>query len=472
MSTMLDKIRADLSARLDERATKAGEIDTILAAAEARDDSALTEDETSKFNEARDAVKALDEAIDQMRSRVDELKEHEARKAELEKLAAEIQPEPTPAGQRQFRVKEDEPTYHKEGRNSFFQDALAWKNGVHTPDVSERLSRHSNEVRLGAHGEQRDVGTSAGGALVVPNYLPQMYAENLRAGRVTANLCRAMDLPPEGMTIVIPRGTTGTVADVQTAENFSLTEVDFDETSLTVNVRTYGGIQDASRQFLERGYQIDQILYADLAASYAVSLDRDVINGLGTSGSHTGILQWAGINSVTTGTATATSINAKVAQAIAAVAGSRYLPPDVIVMHPRRWGWFTAQSDSNGRAWVVPGSSQIVNAFASADTPAYGLVGEMHGLPVYTDANVPTTVSSSTISGATEDAIIVARRDDLLLWENGGGSAPRKFRFEDVGSATNTIRLSVLDESAFTAGWYPKGVAAITGSGLLAPTYP
>jgi hypothetical protein len=139
-------------------------------------------------------------------------------------------------------------------------------------------------------------------------------------------------------------------------------------------------------------------------------------------------------------------------------------------MHPRRWGWLTAQSDSNGRPVVVPGSSQVVNSVGSGAPASYGLVGELQGLPVYTDANIPTTVSTSTITGATEDNIIVARRADLLLWEDS--PEPRKFRFEDVGSATNTIRLSVLGESAFAAGWYPTGVCVISGSGMTTPTYP
>ncbi len=468
---LLEHLRSTLTAKLDERAAKDAEIDATLAVCsdEKRD---LNDAEAETFAAAKSALATIDEDVDSLRVRIADEEARQARKADLADLAKEIQPEPTPQGQRQYRVKSDEPTYHDKGKHSFFQDALAHRDGQFNPGVTERLSRYSNEVRLGDHGEARDVGTAAGGALVVPNYLPQLYAENLRAGRITANLCHGMDLPPQGMTIVIPRGTTGTVASVQTAENQSLTEVDFDETSLTVNVRTYGGLQDVSRQFLERGYQIDSILYQDLAASYAANVNVDVINGAGTSGSHTGILNWASINSVTTGTATFTSVVAKVAQAIAKVNETRFLPADVIIMHPRRWGWMTAQSDSNGRPVMVPGSSQVVNSVGSGDPANYGLVGELQGLPVFTDAGIPTTISTSTITGATEDNIIVARRADLLLWENGGGSAPRQFRFEDVGSGTNTIRLSVLDESAFTAGWYPKGVCVISGSGMGAPTYP
>jgi HK97 family phage major capsid protein len=272
------------------------------------------------------------------------------------------------------------------------------------------------------------------------------------------------------MTINIPRGTTGTVVASQTAENQSVTEVDFDETTLTVDVRTLAGMQDVSRQSIERGYNVDQIIFADLAAAYAVELDKQVINGAGTSGTHKGILNTANIGSVTTGTATAASVVAKVAQAIATVAGSRYMAPDVIVMHPRRWGWLTAQSDSSGRPYVVPAPYGPQNARGVVDNQGYGFVGSLQGLPVYTDANIPTTISTSTITGSTEDNIIVARSSDLLLWEDS--PAPRQFRFEETGSGTLTIRLVVAGDSAFTAGWYPAGVAVISGSGMTTPTYP
>lgn len=458
---VIEKIRADLRAKLDERAAKADEIDQILAAAEARDDSSLTEDESTKFNEARDAVKALDETIDTLKQRADDLDDLATRNEARGKLAAELQPEATPEAQRGIKVKSEPVTYDRRSEHSFFQDAYRAKFGD-DPDAQARLARHNAEMR--------DVGTGAFGALVVPQYLPEMFAENLRAGRVTANLAQSLDLPPQGMTLNIPRGTTGTVVASQSDQNTAVTEVDFDETTLTIPVRTLAGQQDVARQAIERGYQIDQIIFADLASAYAAQLDTQVINGAGTNGTHTGILQTASINSVTTGTATATSVVAKVAQAIAAVAGSRYMAPDVIVMHPRRWGWLTAQSDSNGRPFVVPNPYGPQNARGTVDNQGYGFVGSLQGLPVYTDANIPTTISTSTITGATEDNIIVGRSSDWLLWEDG--PAPRQFRFDETLGGSLTVKLVVAGDSAFTAGWYPTGTAVISGSGMTTPVYP
>lgn len=459
--SMLDKIRADLKVKLDERSAKDEEITAILSAAEERDTSDLTEDETARFNEARDAAKKLDEKIDQLRARASELEDLDKRNEEREALAKQLQPQATPEGERQWRVQSEEPTYSKRSTHSFFQDAYHAQFG-HDPQAAERLARHTAEMR--------DVGTGAFGALVVPQYLPEMFAENLRAGRVTANLCQSLDLPPQGMTLNIPRGTTGTVVASQSDQNTAVTEVDFDETTLTINVRTLAGQQDVARQAIERGYQVDQIIFADLASAYAAQLDTQVINGAGTNGTHTGILQTSSINSVTTGTATGSSVVAKVAQAIAAVAGTRYMAPDVIVMHPRRWGWLTAQSDSNGRPYVVPTPYNPQNARGDITSQGYGFVGSLQGLPVYTDANIPTTISTSTVTGATEDNIIVARSSDLLLWEDS--PAPRQFRFEETLGGSLTIKLVVAGDSAFTAGWYPTGVAVISGSGMTTPVYP
>lgn len=470
--SMLEKLRADLKALLDERSSHKDALDAVIASAEERDDSNLTEDETKSFNDARDAIRAADTKIDALQSRVAEIEDLNKRNDERDALAKALQPTPTPEGQRQFRVTQDEPTYREGGKHSFFQDAYAARFGMGYGEVSERLQRHVNEVRLGAHGtEMRDVGTGAfGDGLVIPQYLPEKFAEVLRAGRVTANLASAESLPSEGMTITIPRGTTGTVAASQSDQNTAVTEVDFDETDLVVNVRTIAGQQDVSRQAVERGRGTDTIIYRDLAGAYGNELDVQVINGAGTNGTHTGILNTSTINSVTTGTATAQSQLAKIGKALADVNGTRFMPADVIIMHPRRWGFLTTASDSNGRPLVVPVAGGPTNAFGAGDAAAYGFVGYIHGVPVYTDANIPTTISTSTITGSTEDNIIVARRSDLLLFEDS--VAPRQFRFEETLGGSLTIKLVVAGYSAFTAGWYPKGVAVISGSGMTTPTFP
>src|SRR5690606_28626493 len=157
----------------------------------------------------------------------------------------------------------------------------------------------------------------------------------------------------------------------QSDQNDSLTEVDFDETTLTIPVRTIGGQQDVSRQAIERGYRIDEIIYADLAGAYAAELDKQVIAGAGTNGTHTGIMN-SGARSVTAEGADVSSVLRRLGKAIADVNGNRFLPPAVIVMHPRRWGFFTTAVDSSGRPLVVPRAGGPSNAFGPGDAAGYG----------------------------------------------------------------------------------------------------
>jgi hypothetical protein len=95
------------------------------------------------------------------------------------------------------------------------------------------------------------------------------------------------------------------------------------------------------------------------------------------------------------------------------------------------------------------------------------VVGSMHGLPVVTDASIPTTWTAGAPGAGTEDAIIVMRASDLVLWES-----PIKTRvLPDVGSGTLTVRLQVYGYVAFTAARQPKSLSVIGGTGLVAPTF-
>jgi HK97 family phage major capsid protein len=103
-----------------------------------------------------------------------------------------------------------------------------------------------------------------------------------------------LPLPDQGMTLIIPRGTTGAAVASQATENSALQNTDEVWGNLTVPVATIGGQQDVSRQSLERGTPgIDQLVYMDLAGAYHAELDRQVIAGSGASGQMLGMLNTA-----------------------------------------------------------------------------------------------------------------------------------------------------------------------------------
>lgn len=421
----------------------------------------LTDDEWKEIREARtklDGPEGLD-------ARIDELAQLEERKLK----ATEADRSGEPRKERKVESVTEQRTYRKGGPHQFFADAFNANRG--DPSAQARQTKHIEECRVEGELEVRDVGTSAFGALVVPHHLTEEFAAVLRNGRAFANAVRGLPLPPDGMVLKIPRGQTGSSVAPQATQNTAVSETDVDfDNDVTIDVRTFAGQQDVSRQALERGTLSDELLYADLVADYAERLDDSIINDDGTAGTHKGIRSATGVNAVTYTDATPTvpEFWAKLADAVQQVASNRKLGANLIVMHPRRWGWIISARDTTDRPLVIHGNaSDAVNAMgqAAADFGEGQLVGTLQGIPVLVDGNIPTTVGAGT-----EDVIAVVRRSDPILWEEGGG-LPRRLRFEDVGSATLTVKLLVYGYSAFTAERYPKGISIISGTGLIAPTF-
>lgn len=452
---MLERIRRQIAALIAQRDQLAAERDQIVtdASEERGEDANLTAEETARFDELRGEISNIDAQIEPLQAREAELAAEAEREQRLAEQADRYRAADNNGRNRDrvdVRVGQEPATYRQDGDHSFFGDLF------------QRQNDFGAQARLQRHMEERAVGTGAFGALVPPQYLLDQFAEVARAGRPFANLCTQFDLPDSGMTINIPRGTTGTSAAIQASEGASVSETNFDETTLVVNVRTIAGQQTLSRQSLERaGRDTDAIIMGDLMGAYSVSLDGGIITDDGTSGTHLGVLNVSGKVAVTYTDASPTVAEfvPKVADAIQQINAGRFLPPDVIVMHPRRWGWLTAATDSGGRPLVGITAGQ--NVIGDGDAAAVGRVGTLLGVPVYVDANIPTNLGA----GTNEDRVIVARRADLMLWENG----------------TNTVSVQVPDGlqvtvamygySAFTAGRYPTGIGVISGTGLVTPTF-
>ena len=454
--SIIDTLRAQLAAAYEERAVKAAELDAVLAApeAEARD---LNADEAVAFTEKRDAVKAADADIAAREARLAELVAVDEARASFEARAKELAPN-API----VRVGREELTYRADSGASFIRDAYAAEvRGDFA--ARQRIERHMAEMAV----EHRASDTGAFSGLVVPQYLTDQVAPYARAGRPFADAVRNLPLPAEGLSVNISRITTGSTEASQSSENSSVSSTDIDDTLLTVPVRTIAGQQDVSRQAIERGTGIDTVVLQDLVNAYATQLDSQIIGGAGTSGTHTGVLSVSGINSVTYTDAspTAAELFPKIADAVQRVNSNRFMPADLIVMHPRRWAFFLAAVDGQSRPLVTPNVNGPMNTYGVGGNTGAGIVGSLLGIPVLVDANVPTNLGS----GTNEDRIIVCYSPDLCLWEQTG--SPMQLRFDQTLGGQLTIKMVAFGYSAFTAGKYPAGVSVISGYGLVSPSF-
>ena len=281
---------------VEERAELSETVDGVLtrAADESRD---LTEAEDKNLADLKARADALDE-------RITELRAIQVQNLEAAKLRAEVAATDEPESRAAagiVNVTSEPLTYSEQRSHSFFSD-MYHAQTYGDRDAQARLERHREEMAV----EHRDGSTANYAGLVVPQYLTQLAAELARAGRPFADQCTSLPLPADGLTVNISRVTTGSSAAVQAAENDAVSETDIDDTLLTVDIRTIAGQQDVSRQAIERGTGVDALVMNDLAASYAATLDTQVINGSGSSGQHLGILNTTGIGSQTYTAATAT----------------------------------------------------------------------------------------------------------------------------------------------------------------------
>ncbi|GAB6857336.1 phage major capsid protein [Microbacterium xylanilyticum] len=441
------------------------------------DNASFTDEQRTAFSEKTSQVRTLDDQIAEIDKDVTEWRAEQAKDAELDRRSQEQHDLDNAPRGGTFRAQDRDTVYNERNQGEFLRDLFAFSTGQARGETTERLQKHEAEARAAGRISERAAATSTFAGIIPPQYLVDKYALIARAGRPTANVVEHLDLPSDGMSLIIPRGTTGAATAVQTAENTALTTQDEVWSNLTVPVVTVGGYNDISRQAIERAAGVDQIVFADLLGAYAVNVNQQVLSGTGAAGQALGILATAGINQATAFAAAATvqTFYTKLAGAINAVETSRYYGPNVIIMHPRRWNWLLTQLDSSNRPLVVPNTNGPMNGIGVAapepgeDVASTAPVGWLFGIPVIVDASIPTSVGSGP-----EDQVIVARREDLMLWEDP--SAPFTLRFEQPLGQQLTYRLVAYGYIAFTAGRYPSAVGVVGGNsaagfGLVAPTF-
>ena len=423
MSEKLTEARSALTAAVEE-------LDLATAALSEPDEAADLDELEARCAAAESEIERRKKIVDRMVSVTE---------------ARALQPIMVDEDDVRIEVRKDEPTYRRDSGTSFFRDVIHAHSGDR--DAQERLYRHSHEMR--------DVTAASGGAgYIPPVYLSELAAPKVRAGGpLLAQLPKAA-LPDAGMTISVPRVTTGTSVAVQT-ENGSVSETDFVSSQLSTSVRTIAGQSDISIQFFERSFPgADVVIADDLGRAYTTEFDRQLINGASASSEHIGLLNVASIGSVTftSSTPTAGDFLAPIYKAISTVTTSYFEAPTHIVMHPRRAAFL-----ASGQSTSTPIFNQGGLMMASGEQN-YGVVGTIAGLAVVVDANVPTTLGS----GTDEDAILVINAPALRVMEG----APRFKVHESVGSGTLTVRLSYFGYSAFMSGRYPEAICKITGTGL------
>ena len=334
--------------------------------------------------------------------------------------------------------------------------------------------------------EQRATPNSTdgyGGYFIPPIWLEDEFIPGLRAHLIAAGLPRQMDLPAGTNSINIPKLSTLTTVGYQQANNSGLPSRDWTDTFVQANVKTIGGYSDVAIQLLEQSPHgiVDEVVTNDLMAAYNTFLGGEVISGDGTnaSGLNGGHLQgiypytnWTGTNNLTytDGSPAPYHMIPGVYGPLASkIAETRFDADDFrIVMHGRRWFYFSTGLDANNRPLGESAAGGRFNIAAAVQNglQAEGLVGTLPFLadaPVYIDDNIPT--SDTTGGGTNQDVVIGGLWNDSWLFK----SPLRTDVFREVESGSLGVRFRVYNYAAFLVR-YGQSFAVATGSGFAKPS--
>ena len=460
----LEELRKQLEAALEKR-TSAHDAAMALIDGARGENRELNPEESAKLLEHRGAKKEQDSKIEELRTRISELEDEEKRDA----AAAEVR-KSLGVSEPRARVTREAPIYERRGRSWFADMRNAARNDG---QAIERLMRNTR-MTFEARAVDMTTTAGAGGEFAPPLWLIREWVKFLRPGRVTADLIGPRPLPAGVSSINLPKVAGGSATAVQATQGSAVQDTAMTTSSVSTGILTIAGQQTVSLQLLEQsGINFDDVILSDLAADYAKQFDTQVLTASAAAPwSGGGLANVSGAGAVTytdasPAVAGAGKFYAKVANAIETVATTRFMDPTAIVMHPRRWAWVLAAFDSSNRPLVVPsGQGFNVAALSSgevADENSMHAVGQMLGLPVYTDANIPTNLGA----GTNQDVVYVLREADLYLYETELHQA--QFDATYAGSLEMLFRVHAY--AGFIANRYPSAICAINGTGLVTPSF-
>lgn len=496
----------------------------------------LTADEETRYAAHMTEIRSLNTRLDDLADQAQ--REERARQARAGEsgVADDHGSGASPSG---LQVTSEPTTYGRYSGNSYWLDLARSElgRGQDVPGARERLGKHAKEIetdlpkrqerraRLAAErvekmhaGSRREelalerfLGSGmeifekrainrtdgTGGYFVPPLWLIDEYVPYLRAGRVLADRCASMPLPPGTDSINLPRITTGAATGSQTADGAAVGSRDIADNFVNALVKTIAGQEDAALQLLDQSpIAFDQVIFKDLLADHAMNLDGTVLVGSGASGQFTGMYPQGTITggstpgvivNTVTGLTTAQWVGANsfyqgAGALLSQLSRNRFRPPNGAVTNPAVWYALATAGDSTGRPLVVPSAQGPFNAIAQ-DTGmpvSEGPVGQILGVPWYLDANVPLTFGGATTppsmaalssgnvaptqgtgTGNTFTPFIAGAFDDLLLFEG----EVRSRVLQEVLSGTLQVRFQVYNYVAFMPNRYQDASNRIVSYG-------
>lgn len=448
----LEELQRSLDETIVEMREKSAAADTL----DEKDD-ATDEERTAahaEFVELRDKVESLKADVDQREARQRARDQHKPSEATPEERARVAVGEEERIFRPDQRGKDNEGFFHTlalaKGGDAQARDLLMRNN----EQAADAATRRGDMERAG------DLTTATHmGEFVPPDWTNELYAPFLRAGRPFADQCQNVGVPVT-TSWNLPRITTGATTAAQT-EGSTVSNTDNVSDSITAALTTIAGSTLASYQLVELGQPgMDQIIYQDLLGSYNQQVDITLLNGSATNAK--GALQLASTNAVTVTISTPTGalLWPYIFQGKSLIEKNTFSEVDFSVWHPSTWNWYLSQLDSSNRPLALSQEGSAFNNMALYAPKGFqGLAGNIGGIPVIVDANVPVNIGA----GTNQAQILLVNRGALLKKETG----PRFKAVDQLGALSLMWNFVLFGYLQQMFGRYPKKISVLSGTGLI-----
>jgi hypothetical protein len=338
--------------------------------------------------------------------------------------------------------------------------------------VAGDLKAESRAIQTG--GGTTASAAGGGAAAFVTPIFGKPYIPYREYGRAFADVCFKGDLPDYGLAIYKPVVTGPAGVSQQTEAQIAsggVTEVDPSAGYQVATLVIFSGQVTLTQAVLDRmapDYRFDVMCEDQLKRDYDPKFDKYVLaQALANATSQNWPGKNPGFELVASTLPGSGGFYGQVGMAKATMRKlvGTVLNPSTLFMDPARYEYIAAWSDVNGRPVVVPDYAGPYNAMANSGDGDAGIEGytgtRMNGLPVFTDANIPTTGGTAAL-----DQALVSDLQEVEVYE---GNAINRVLPQTLASNMETILQRYSYATVLVN--YNAAVTSINGTGMSAITY-
>lgn len=268
-------------------------------------------------------------------------------------------------------------------------------------------------------------GTDSAGGYTVPTPLAGQFIDRMRAKSVAIR-AGAMTVPMTSETLAIARLETDPSCDWR-AENAAIDEGDPTFGRVLFSAKSLAGMIRVSRELMEDSINVGSMIEEGFAGAMANKLDYAAIWGDGTSNAPTGVVNTAGINSVSMATnGAAITDYDKLIDAVYELQADNADDPTGMIYSPRTGAALAKLKDGDGNPLSVPqmvagiprfytSAAPIDETQGTATTASSIVFGDYKHLLIGMRTNLEIRVYDQPFVGNGQLAVVAWMRADVQL---------------------------------------------------------